>query len=80
MPRHYAVGSNVQEYTVQFNNTKSAVIQFVYTFSKKPIVQMTLRDSANVPPYKAIVTTSYATIRFKTPYSGSLDVMVLERD
>ena len=78
--KHYAAGSNVQHYTVQFDNTKTATLTFDSAFSKKPMIQLTMNDSGNVPVYKTNVTTSSVKIRFKTKWTGEVDVVAMARD
>lgn len=79
MPKFYAMGVNVQHYTVNFDNTKTVTLTFDSAFTKKPLVQLTMNDSGTMPVYKTNVSTANVKIKFKTPWTGEVDVTVLER-
>ena len=79
MPKHYALGKNMQHKTVEFKNTKVVKITFDTAFSKKPMIQITPNDSAIIPAYKTQITTTSAKIRFKQKWTGEVDVLILER-
>lgn len=79
MPKHYAVGQNVQEYEVYFDNTKTATLVYDAPFSQRPIVQLTMEDTGAVPAYKTSVTATGCTIKFKTPFIGTVTVLVMAK-
>lgn len=79
MPKHYALGQNVQHMTANFRNTKMVEITFDNAFTRKPMVQLTMNDSGNMPAYKTHVTTTGAKIRFQNSWTGEVDVLVTER-
>jgi len=79
MPKHYALGENVQHKTVSFNNTKVVSISFDKSFLKKPMIQVTMGDSGTVPVYKTNITTTGVKIRFKTKWTGEVDLLAIER-
>jgi len=79
MPKHYAVGKNVQEYEIFFDNTKTAYIVFDTPFTLRPIVQLTMANSGNLPAYKHAVTTNGCIIKFKTRYIGTVAAVVMEK-
>lgn len=79
MAKHYAINSNINQYTAYFDNTKSVTLSFPQAFVSPPMVQLTMTDSGSVPVYKTKVTESYVKIRFKTKWTGEVDVLVMER-
>lgn len=79
MPKHYALNTNLQHYTVKFENTKVSKLTFDTSFSKPPMVQVTPNDSGTFPIYKTGVTSTGVKIRCKTAWSGEVDVEVIER-
>jgi len=79
MPKHFAVNQNIQYYTIDFDNTKTVELTYDNAFPKKPMVQLTPNDSASFPVYKTQTTTTGVKIKFKTPWTGSVDVIVMER-
>lgn len=80
MPKHYSIGQNMQHYTVKFDNTKTVTLTFDQVFVKKPMVHLTPNDSGVFPVYKTDVTTSNVKIRFKTAWTGEVDVVAMERN
>ena len=79
MAKHLAVGKNVICGTAVFNNVKSVNVSYGQTFTKTPIVNLSLNDTTSVPAYKMNVTTIDFTIMFQTKYTGSVDWNVIER-
>jgi len=79
MPKHYAVGKNIQHYTAYFQNTKVVKLTYDEPFEKVPMVQLTMTDSGTVPVYKQRVTKTEVKIAFKTKWTGEVDVEVIER-
>lgn len=80
MPKHYAIGENAQYKTIEFNNTKVVDVTFDKAFDKKPMVQITPNDEGVMPVYKTNVSKTGVKIRFKTKWTGNVDVLILERD
>jgi len=79
MPKHYAVGENAQNYTVTFDNTKTVVLTFDKPFTYKPRVVVTGDDSGAMSVYKKDVTTTDCTLRCQANWTGSVDVLVMQR-
>jgi len=79
MPKHYAVGKNIQHYTAVFKNTKVVRVIFDQPYDKVPNVQLTLLDSGNVPVYRVKAQTDKCLIGFKQKWTGEVDVEVTER-
>lgn len=73
MPKHYAVGENVQTGTVYFNGTKTMTVWFSKPFTHKPSVTLTLGDVNNTPPYRTNIVTTKMEIKFKTAYLGNVN-------
>lgn len=78
MPKHYAMGTNVQAGTVVFNNTKTMTITFPTAFKLRPHVNLTLADDNNAPAHKQVVSKTQMKIKFKTPFTGEVDWQALE--
>ena len=79
MPKHYAYENNILHRRVQFNNTKVVNLSYGKTFDIIPQIQLTMNDSGNVPVYKTNITTSNVKIRFKSKWTGTVDVLIMER-
>jgi len=77
--KHYAIDKNVKRYTVYFDNTKTVTLNFDVAFPQPPIVQVTSDDSGNFPIYKQKVTTTSCKLKFKTKWTGTVEVLVMER-
>jgi len=73
MPKHYAVGENMQAGTVKFDGTKTMIVRFKKPFSYRPTVTLTLGDVNNSPPYRKVVTKTAMLIRFQSAYIGEVD-------
>jgi hypothetical protein len=72
MPKHYAVGENVQMGTVNFDGTKTMTVWFQKPFSHVPSVTLTLGDVNNAPPYRTVESTTKMNIRFRSSYIGKV--------
>lgn len=79
MPKHYAVGKNVQTGSVHFDNVKTVVVNFEAPFQKRPNITLTLSDNNNTPPYKTQANTTQFKIKFKTAFMGDVDWQAMER-
>lgn len=79
MPQHLAISTDVQHYTLDFRNTRTATITFVVPFDRVPAVQLTMEDSGIFPIYKQSVTKTGATFRVKTKFTGSIEITVVSR-
>lgn len=79
MPQHLAMGTDVQHYTVSFNNTKTVDLVFTSAFDRVPSIQLTMDDSGIVPVYKRVPTKEGCKIKFKTPWTGSVEVTAISR-
>lgn len=78
MPKHFAVGENIQAGTVMFNNTKTMVVNFSQSFRRRPHVNLTLADVNTAPAYKQVVNKNRLIIRFKQKFTGEVDWQAME--
>lgn len=78
MPRHYAIGINVQPYRVYFSGVKTMTVVFVRPFQTVPSINVTLEDSSTSPAWKTAVTQNGCTIKFQTSYTGWVAVQAME--
>jgi hypothetical protein len=79
MPKHYAIDANVSQYTVYFDNTKTVTLTFPTPYARPPMIQLTMNDSGVAPVYKTTITTTSCQIKFKSNWTGEVDVLVMER-
>ena len=79
MPQHLAISTDVQHYTLEFRNTRTAMVTFTIPFDRIPSVQLTMEDSGNFPVYKQSVTKTGAKFRVKTKFTGSIEITVVSR-
>ena len=72
MPKHYAMGINIQQGRIEFRGTKVMKIYYNLSFSKLPLVNISALETENLPFYTMSVTKDFFIIKFKTPYTGAL--------
>jgi len=79
MPKHYALGENVQHKTVYFNNTKTVKVTYDKPFLIKPNIQISLSDKGELIAYKKKITKTYVKVAFKDKWTGDIDLLIIER-
>ena len=67
------------EQTITFNNSKVGNYVFPVPFKQVPIVVPVLLDTSLAPAAKTAVTKTQVTIKFQTPYTGTLSLIINER-
>ena len=79
MPKHYAIGKNVQTGTVDFDNQKICTIVFPISFSYHPAVTITLENTTTTHvPVRTKVSKAEFKILFQTPYTGTVGWTAME--
>lgn len=72
MPKHYAMGINIQQGRIEFKGTKVMKIYYNLTFSQIPFINISAVNTEGLPIYNLSVTTSFFIIKFNNPYTGTL--------
>lgn len=71
MPKHYAVGENIQGGEVKFNGTKSLKVTYAKEFKNVPKVKLTLLDNSSSNPYVIERSKTDFTIKFTNSQSDT---------
>ena len=80
MPKLIALGANYMSGTVNFNNSKKAIVSFNMTFAKVPRAAVTQNDTSIANPYTTAVNKTGFTINFAIPFSGIVEWQAIERE
>lgn len=69
----------MQSGTINFTNSKKAIITFERAFEKVPRITLTLSDMSVTNPYTTNINKTGFTVNFINPWTGNLDWIALER-
>jgi len=72
MPKHYAMGVNIQQGRIEFRGTKSMKIYYNLSFSQSPFVTINPIETEVLPTYTLSITKDFFIIKFTTPYTGAI--------
>jgi hypothetical protein len=72
MPKHYAMGVNIQQGRIEFRGTKVMKIYYNLSFSQIPFVSISAVETESLPTYTLSVTKDFFIIKFSNPYTGAL--------
>lgn len=72
MPKHYAMGVNIQQGRIEFMGTKLMKIYYSLSFAQMPLVRVNLTETETSPNYTLNVSTEFFIIKFSNPYTGTL--------
>lgn len=71
--------NSIQSGTINFVNSKIAIITFNKPFSKKPKILLTMGDTSVSNPYVNDTTLSGFNINFQNNFTGLVDWVAIER-
>ncbi len=71
--------NSIQSGSINFVNTKKAIINFITPFSKKPKVLLTMGDTSVSNPYVTNVNLNNFIINLQNNYTGLVEWLAIER-
>jgi hypothetical protein len=70
----------MQSGTINFKNSKKAIIIFEREFNKVPRITLTYNDTSVTNAYITNITKTKFTINFQNNWTGNVDWIALERE